>query len=76
MSIDFDAACFLCREITHLGQIMADTPSFGYGSNDLKGSNTAAAFVLEHASLGHEVRVLHSGDPMLDNFTYVEDGDD
>lgn len=60
MSLDFEAVCFKCRKYQHLGQCSGGKNSFGYGSNDLEGSNIAATFALEHAIFCGEVVILDS----------------
>jgi hypothetical protein len=52
MSTDYEAVCDVCRMRCHVGQIMADRASFGYGPTDADGIAYAAAFVMKHADCG------------------------
>jgi hypothetical protein len=62
MSIDYEAVCFKCKKIKHIGQTMACIPSFGYGSNDQEGANAAAAWVMDHIDNCGLVVVMNSND--------------
>jgi len=55
MSTDFDVACHTCKKRKHLGQRMAMTFSFGFGSNDVSGASEASEFICNH--LGHDLRI-------------------
>lgn len=58
MSTNFDVACYDCEVSHHLGQRMANSCSFGYGTGDVKGAAQAAEFIHDH--LGHTLVILET----------------
>ena len=74
MSTDFSVACHTCRVVMHLGQRMADTYSFGFGSSDEDGAAIVAFYIHEH--LSHDLRIHECEDPAIDGLDDVTDYDD
>ena len=65
MSTDYDAACFTCRRVHHIGQRMASTYSFGWGSHDAEGRAQVWEWLTRHLepewpAEPHDVRILPS----------------
>lgn len=73
MSTDFDVVCDRCRKVRHLGQRMAVDISFGFGSNDLRGSADAALWVYRHLTECGPLRVVLSSTEFSEEYQYVHD---
>lgn len=48
MSVDWSILCDKCSEYCHLGQDTASGASFGYGSQDIDGRESAGEFISDH----------------------------
>ena len=62
MSTDYSVICISCEESSHLGQRMAMTYSFGYGSKDITTPPKIMEWIAGHVDNGHNVKVVNSED--------------
>jgi hypothetical protein len=60
MSTDYSVVCDTCKEYRHLGQRMASTYSFGYGSKDRETPTEIMEWIAGHADQGHKLTILWS----------------
>ncbi len=76
MSTDWNVVCDKCKKVRHLGQRMAMTCSFGFGSNDTEGHKEVAEWVSLHLECGPPLRIEVSDvgfNRVSDDYEYVHD---
>lgn len=72
MSVDYQVYCVTCKKARHLGQRMAATFSFGYGSNDRETPPKIMEWIGDHIDCDHELRILWTDD-VPDDVEFVHD---
>ena len=69
MSTDYNVVNHTKKTWWHLGQMMATTYSFGFGSLDLKGRSVVALLIDEN--LGDDLRIVET-DSIPDDYAEIE----